>query len=489
MNKKQASFSGVRSVAKNTAFLTATRGINIAARMVYIILVARLLGPELYALLAFSQSWYLTFLPIGIFGLGDIVLRTIALHPSHATNIASQSLSIHLIMASAASITCAALAWIILPDSDAPLLISVLVLALIGRTLSAWADNLFVAFDTPSNILRHEVFFRVAELILAIVILLSGGSLLLLAAFHAIVWWAHAARGIFVVRRDLMPIRLTWSTNTLIPVALTGIPFVLIALAVSWMMRGPIIIFHGLAETDIVFSQYALAMQILFIAAMLPISLGHAAQPVVTRAVKRGDGKDIVYAHAILRLSFILGTIAGLGGLTFGPWFIELLFGEEFVVAGQLVGLTLWCLIPIFGTSAFPTVILARGHFRILMLAAVTGALAMTCILPFLAMAFGSRGAVVSVGLGFAASLMVTSAFTAKAGWANPFITMVRPSIVTIITGAVYFSLAPVSLSLAFPTAILILIVGSLTLRVITKDEREFLISIWRKKGSRTGNR
>lgn len=488
MSKKETSFAGVRSVAKNTAFLTATRGINMATRMVYIILVARLLGPELYGLLAFSQSWYLAFLPIGIFGLGDIVLRTIAMHPSQAGDIAAKSLSIHLVMATAASIICAVLAWIILPDSDAPLLISVLALALIGRTLSAWADNLFVAFDTGNNILRHEVFFRFAELIAAIVILLLGGKLLLLAALHAIIWWAHAARGIFVVRRDLLPVHVAWNPSTLIPVALSGIPFLIIAFAVSWMMLGPIVLFHGLAGTDLEFSQYTLAMQILFIAAMLPISLGHAAQPVVTRAAKRGDGKDLVYAHVILRLSFILGSVAGLVGLTFGPWLIEFLFGEKFTLAGQLVGLSLWCFIPIFGTSAFPTVILARGHFRILMFAAVTGALTMTCILPLLAVAFGSRGAIVAVGFGYIASLMVTSTFTAKAGWANPFATMFRPLIVTIITVAAYLSLAAVSKWLAFPAAILILIAGSLALKVVTKEEQAFLISVWRKKGTQADN-
>jgi O-antigen/teichoic acid export membrane protein len=489
VSKKETSYAGVRSVAKNTAFLTATRGINIAARMVYIILVARLLGPELYGLLAFSQSWYLAFLPIAIFGLGDIVLRTIAMHPGQAEAIAAKALSIHVIMATAASITCAVLAWVVLPDSDAPLLISVLALALIGRTLSAWADNLFVAFDTGDKILRHEVFFRVTELIAAIVILLSGGGLLLLAAFHAITWWAHAARGIFVVRRDLLPVHTIWNASTLVPVALSGIPFVIIAFAVNWMMQGPIILFHGLAGTDLEFSQYTLAMQILFIAAMLPISLGHAAQPVVTRAAKRGDGKDLIYAHVVLRLSFILGSVAGLVGLTFGPWLTEFLFGEKFTLAGQLMGLSLWCLIPIFGTSAFPTVILARGHFRILMIAAVTGALTLTCVLPLLAMAFGIRGAIVAVGLGFVASLVVTSAFTAKAGWANPFVTMVRPLIVTIISAAVYLLFATISSWLAFPAAILTLIAGSLILRVITKEEREFLISIWKKKGPQTENR
>ncbi len=123
------------------------------------------------------------------------------------------------------------------------------------------------------------------------------------------------------------------------------------------------------------------------------------------------------------------------------------------------------------------------------MLAAVTGALAMTCILPFLAMAFGSRGAVVSVGLGFAASLMVTSIFTAKAGWANPFATMVRPLIVTTITVAVYLPLASISKWLAFPAAILILIAGSLALKVVTKEEQAFLISIWRQKRAQADNR
>ncbi len=48
----------------------------------------------------------------------------------------------------------------------------------------------------------------------------------------------------------------------------------------------------------------------------------------------------------------------------------------------------------------------------------------------------------------------------------------------------VCFSLASTSAWIAFPAAILTLTAGSLILKVITKEERQFLISIWRKERS-----
>ena len=75
---------GLRSVARNTAFLTVAQAINVGTCPVYVIVVARIPGPEIYALLAYSQSWYMAFLPIAMFGMGRVIIRSIGTDRSAA---------------------------------------------------------------------------------------------------------------------------------------------------------------------------------------------------------------------------------------------------------------------------------------------------------------------------------------------------------------------------------------------------------------------
>lgn len=480
-------FSGIRSIAINTAMLTAARAVNIATRIVYVILVARLLGPELYALLAYSQSWYLAFLPLAVFGLGNVIVRSIAADPDRAPEFAAQAAAIQFLMTIIAGVSCVVVAWIVAPHTKAPVLISVLVTALIGRSIWAWAQNLYTAFEVTYHVLRQEAFFRVVELMVTVTILLSGGGIILLVTTHGLIWWAQAAYTLFVVRRDLVPLKVAWRPAEWKPLAAMAAPFFVSALAVNWGMQGPIILLGNLEEDIVLIGQFALAMQILFIAATLPRSLATGAQPVVTRAAKRADGKDLIYAHAVLRASFLLGATAGLFGLALGPWLIDLLLGADFSVAGSLLGLTLWCLIPITAANAFSAVILARGHFQVLMIANVAGAIVTTVLLILLVPPLGVHGAVLAAAMGYVTPLLVTSLFTVNRGWANPFAVMIRPTCAVVVALVTYLVLAPLSAWLALPAALTVLAAGSILMHVITSEERAFLMSIWSNRYSWPG--
>ena len=67
MKNPERAHAGIRSIARNAMFLASTQVIKIVTKIVYVVIVARLLGPELYALLAYSHAWYLAFLPIAVF--------------------------------------------------------------------------------------------------------------------------------------------------------------------------------------------------------------------------------------------------------------------------------------------------------------------------------------------------------------------------------------------------------------------------------------
>ena len=485
--------TAARSLASNTAVLTAAQVIGIATRLVYIVLVARLLGPELYALLAYSQAWYLAFMPLALLGLGPALVFAIARSPEQAANIAASSLAIRLTMTGLAMVASVALAWVIAPDARAPLLITALSVALLGRALTAWAQHLYAAYAVNHHALRQELVARLLELALAASVLLGGGSLLLLVLTQGGVWWLQAARSLYIVRRELVPLRLNWQWADWRPLLALALPLFITTAAVDWRINGPLILFRNLNDDAVLFGQFALAMQALFIANAIPLSLSTAALPVLTRSAQRGDGKDLLFASVIQRLAFVAGAAAGLLGLALGPWLFGTLLGPAFIPAGQLAGLTLWCLIPLLAGIGYPAVLVARGALRFQMLASVLGAVATTVLVVLLVPRFGAEGAIVGAAAGFALPPLLIYGAALRDGWTDVLTTLLRP-LAAVTAALVVWLLTTATWALpnpatgALPTLLpLTLAMGTLLgtallLRVVSPAEQAVLLQLWRER-------
>ena len=66
-------------------------------------------------------------------------------------------------------------------------------------------------------------------------------------------------------------------------------------------------LYRHAAETTAGLGQVALVMQGLMILAVVPLSAGTAALPVLSRAVARRDGKDLRFIEGLCRLALVLG--------------------------------------------------------------------------------------------------------------------------------------------------------------------------------------
>ncbi|MCP5372500.1 MAG: oligosaccharide flippase family protein [Hyphomicrobiales bacterium] len=482
-------YPGLRSIARNTAFLTVARAVNVGTRTVYVILVARLLGPELYAMLAYSQAWYLAFMPIAIFGLGGVMVRSIGLDRTQAPEIAARALTVRLLSTTVAAIACVVLGWVLARDPQTPVLISVLVFALVARGVTQWAQHLFTAFEVSHHSMRQELVFRVTEVSIAIAVLLAGGDIIFLVATHAAVWWVQAIRALLIVHRRLVPLRVAWSPSRWLPMVVQAFPFFMGLLGMGWQNQAPVVMFRNLSADDVLVGQFALAMQALFISAALPEALAAAALPVLARSAQRADGKDLTYARGLLRLSFLLGAGAGLCGMAFGPWLFPVLFGPRFETAGHLVGLTLWCLIPMMARTALPAVIVARGHFYVAMFGSLAGAAAVTVLMPVLVDALGAPGAVLAAGLAMTVPAVVTIAFAVAKGWITIYAVLVRPVGAVAAGLAAYLFLQPLSPWLALAVALVAMGLASIALQVITKEERGGLRALYAEYRANRGRR
>lgn len=461
----------IRTITRNTAYLVGTRTINVVSRLVWVVIAARILGPDLYSLLAYSMTWQLAFLPLALFGVGPALSYLIGPDRSRIKDYAGHVLAIRLVTIIVAVTLCITFSRIITPDPRAPALIAILSLVLAARALTVFTHTLFTAFEINQHTMRLETVFGLLDLTIALCILLGGGSLLMLVSAKAVVAWLQTGWALSIAHRLVIPIRLVWKPALWRPLLRLALPALMITLAADWRFNGSLVLFRNLNTDGILFAQYALAMQSLTIAAILPMALSRAVFPALRRAVARGDGKELLFSSAMQRVAPIAGTAAGLLGLTLGEPFFRWLLGEPFSTAGELVGLTLWCLIPLIAGAGYPETLIAHGRFRASVIMSVTGAVVMTLLTFLLVPMYGVTGAIAAAFLGFSVPPIGAFVLAWRQRLADPIGEVIRPFAAATLGLAIYMTLALFSPWVALPAGLLALTVATLALRVIGPAE------------------
>jgi O-antigen/teichoic acid export membrane protein len=469
--RAHVSGTAVRTISRNAGYLAVAQTANFVVRIVWIVAAARILGPDLYAVLAYSQTWQLAFLPLALFGVGAALSYLIGPDRSLASTYAGHALAIRLVTTVVASIACIALSRWITPDPRVPVLIAVLSLALCARALTAMTQTLFTAFEINQYSMRQDLAFSVLHLAAGIGVLLSGAGLLLLVSTWAVVAWMQTAWAFHVARRLALPVRFDWRPAEWGPLLRLAVPALLITLATDWSFNGTMILYRNLTDDGVLFGQFALAMQALSLAAIVPLAISRAAFPALRRAVARADDKDLRFASVMQRAAPVLGTAAGLTGLACGEPAARWLLGAPFSTAGELAGLTLWCSIPLMAATGYPEILLARGRFRAMVLLTLGGAGVMTLATLLLVPLFGVTGTIVAAFLGFSVPPAGAFAVAWRGRLADPVGDLARPFGAAIFGVGAFLIVSAASDAAALPAGLLALAVAAGALRVVRPGE------------------
>ena len=399
--------AGLRSLTSNAANLWASNMLTTSTRVVYIIVLARSFGPELYGLLAYAQSWALALLPLTTFGLGMFLSREVGRAGTDRAAIANRTLGMAIAFTSL-TVTLGILAgWLLESEADQKALVVVFCLGLIGRGLSNWCNGMFVACESTRFALLQAIYFRPLEVVLGLIVVLSGRDILDVALVHLISWWIQAAASLLVVHRNLVPLRptLDWA-DTRREIRVAGVLGFGLFLS-GWLLQSPVVLFKHLSPDSTELGLLALAVQILAILSTVPQSVGAAALPLLSRAADRGDTANNEYLRVMLRASIVIGSAIALSGMALSPALIPLIFGASYIPASELVGLILWLLILMGISAGASSILLAHRKDRTLAMSAFMGALMIAATVQVFLDNWGTAGVVLSAALGL----------TVHAGW------------------------------------------------------------------------
>jgi O-antigen/teichoic acid export membrane protein len=352
-----------KHILKNMFYLYSSFMLNHFLRALYLVLLARIFGAELYGLLAFGQTWYTAFLPFCGLGLGTILIRKLAADKEAGIEVANQIVAIQIISISLFTVICFSAGVILNSEPKLQQLLVIYSIALMARGVSLWSKSMFVAFEKPGEILKIEKYIRPSEVVIGVLIAFFTKNILLVAAAHAFLWWLQAITELRVVNTKLQHIKPYFNFNIMKKLVVRAFPLGLSSVLNSISL--PLVIisykFFGAESSEI--ANVSIDIQAFVILLGIFLAIGQASTPALRRSMSTGNSKLIVYAVYSLRLAVIYGLLAGIMASYVGEYFITFILGDSYYLAGKYLYISMFTLIPAAIVSSSVTIFDVMGKF------------------------------------------------------------------------------------------------------------------------------
>jgi O-antigen/teichoic acid export membrane protein len=445
------------ALARNAAYLISARFVPRLLQIIYMIILARYLGPELYGQFAYGQSWYLALLPLTSFGLYLLLSKAIGTKQEDATNTLAHTLAFRTGLATSVALLSMGAAQLFEPDHMTRMALFVFSLALLGRAIVNWTEHAFVAFEAPLYALRCELWFRPLECIVGVLMLIAGGKVLAVATLHAFIWFLHAGTALMLVHRRLAPVRFRCDWVTVRELFGFGWPLSLNVFCTGFLLQGPIVLYRYFAPTDPHVGQIAMPLQAMAILCIVPAAVSSSSLPVLARSVHRADRQELIVGEAMLRLGYGFGTVVGLIGLAMGSWLVDTFLGARYAVAGSLIGPALWLVIPYACAHALASICLVHGRILAVLACSASGALVLVVTVPLFTLWLGNLGIVAATAVALLCWMLLLTVICVLAGENHVRVWLIRPTVWASMGLAAYAMVQPLSTLLALGISLLVL--------------------------------
>jgi hypothetical protein len=302
-----------------------------------------------------------------------------------------------------------------------------------------------------------------------------------LAAVHALSWLFQACAGFLLLKGYFTGSWDRFSEKTLSSYLKEGIVLNISIVFMTWLMRGPVLMFRHYEGAENELGQLTLVMQLFTILSGLVLSAAMASQPILSRSVAREDGKDRVYTYWVVRIAILMGTALGCSGLGLGEWFIAAVFGDRYLLAGRLLALSLWMLVPwILGMMLWRVFV---AHKKVLWpsLAVASGAICTTVCFKWMLSEWGASGAIFSAGIGMFVWAVMLIADLIRSDRIGLGRILFKTCVVALLSFAAYSALIPLNAWIAVIASWIVLFGGIYLFDVVSRQERLLILGFFRR--------
>jgi O-antigen/teichoic acid export membrane protein len=318
----------LEGILKNTAFLTTGRLFSKLLTGVFMVILARSVGPGGFGKLEFAGSLIALFMMLPEFGFDRLMVREVAKAKDRAAEFVANVLGLKILLVIAAFAILAPFA-ILQYDLETVEIIAILFLSAFVRSVFLTLCSTFRAFENMKLealliIINTSVRFLFGMIAIAMGLGLVGIVLALLSAdILALVG------GIYVTHRHLIKLRLAFTYRKIRRIALTAIPFGVLTLVEVVLINTDNLMIAKL-ESETAVGWYSASYKILVMLFLLPLVFMDAIFPVLSRlSASAMDSLRQAYSKAFSYLMMLSFPIA-VGGFLLSDQIILSLYGDQF---------------------------------------------------------------------------------------------------------------------------------------------------------------
>lgn len=407
-------FPGIVSILRNGVLLAGTQWVEAILRGVYVLLISRWLGPELYGAWTYVTTTYALAVGVTLYGLETLVALRLG-RDRKASNFLGTAFSLRLGLVVAAAMVLFVNALFFESDPSARIALVLVLPALIGRGLAVLSRAAFLGLDRSARAFQLAVALRLSEVVVGLTCLWFGAGLHTLLTVHAVSWLAEAGFTLAALSRHLR-FRFRVDRSEARVVLCEGFVLGLNGASLAFLAAMPLILTrHLTGDLDLV-GQIGLATQIVAVFVMGTQGMMGAALPVVGRAAEREDPRLRMYTVLVALFTIIIYGVAIAVAHVFGPRVVPTLLGAGFAPAGALLA-------PAFlvgGLTVLPggvwQVLVAQGRRWSGVVAGWTGSLSLFVTLPSLLQSFGASGALAAASIAWGLRAAVLFAWAIGTG-------------------------------------------------------------------------
>jgi O-antigen/teichoic acid export membrane protein len=148
------------SITRNLIYLLAGRGVYLITRFIYVVILATVLGPSVYGIINYGIAWYLLFFPLTSMGMAVVLSRDVGKNRPEGGQTAALTLTIRILLIVLVTSVYLTLSFFMENDPSTRLLLFVFAFALIGRSMSAWTESVYTAYEINQYSFRQQSIFR-----------------------------------------------------------------------------------------------------------------------------------------------------------------------------------------------------------------------------------------------------------------------------------------------------------------------------------------
>jgi len=409
---KLKSRHGLQAIIANTGWLFADKILRMGVGLFVGVWIARYLGPEQFGLWNFAMAFAALFGAFATLGLDGIVVRELVKNPERQNELLGSAFALKLI------------------GGAVTLLIALIAISLVrsGETLTLWLVGLSAAGFIFQSVNVIDFYFQakvqsrytvyaangafVLMTLVKIALLLTSAPLIafawaglgeialtavfLLAAYrfnhHNMREWRYDGR----VARELL--KDSW------PLILSGLA-IMIYMRIDQIMIGQML---GAKEVGL----YSAAIRISEVWYFIPMAIVSSVFPAIIDAKKKCEALYYQRLQKLYNLLVILSLAVAIPMTFLADWVMELLFGREYILAGPVLSISIWCGLFASLSVASGKWFINEGYTKLALKRNLYGAVLNIVLNYYLIPIYGMLGAALSTLLSFSLSAYISDVFS-----------------------------------------------------------------------------